>query len=141
MYNQQERRRASDGGRAMDVETANTAAVYYTSRGECCRSKQNFFFYSRESPWGGTATNVPTKMYCCVLLRTTTKSDAGREIRQQCTIFIFLFKSNTPGGTAATPEYLIVYQQKSTAVYCCTTNKSGGGRATAGEQESNTYHR
>ena len=47
-----ERRRASDGGRAMDVHRANTAAVWYTSRGESCRSTQNSLFYSRESPPG-----------------------------------------------------------------------------------------
>ena len=50
-----------------------------TSRGECCRRTQFFFFYSRVTPWGGTVTNVPIKMYwCCVLLCETNKSGGGR---------------------------------------------------------------
>ena len=133
-----------------------------TSRGECCRSTENFFFYSRVTPgWGGTATNVPTKMYCCVLLCTTNKSGGGRatagercmctqQVQQQYSTKyiavrvwgsvvrvhkIFFFIHESPWGGAATNVPTKMY----CCVLLCTTNKSGGGRATAGEQESNTY--
>ena len=68
------------------------------------------FYYSRVTSWGGTATNVPTKIYCSVLLCTTNKSGAGREIQQQ-------YINDVP------PKMYCC------CVLLCATNKSGGGRA------------
>ena len=109
-------------------------------------------FFIHESPGGGTAANVPTKIYL-VLLCTTNKSGGGQatagerwictqQIRQQYSIRVrgsvvvvhkisFFYSRVTPRGGTAT--------NIPTKMYCCcvllrTTNKSGGRRATAGER-------
>ena len=120
-----------------------------TSRGECCRSTQNFFSYSRVTPWGGIDTNVPTKMYCCCVLLCTTNKSGGRatagercmckqQIQQHSSIIVVARVGRSVAGVH-TKKYLVYFYSRvtpwggaatnvPTKMYCCvklcTTNKS-----------------
>ena len=152
MYNHQERRRASDGGRATAGErwmcTEQIQQQYGIRVGGRVVGVHKIPCFIHESHHLGWCcfTDVPTKIYWSVLLGTTPKSGAGREIqpqqygssstsREECcrSEFFFFYNRVTPWGGAAT--------NVTTQMYCCclllcSTNESGGGRATAGEQES-----
>ena len=71
-----ERRRASD----VCAQSKYSSSIVVVRVGGSVVGVHNFLFYSRVTPWGGTTTklDIPTKIYCCVLLCTTNENGGGR---------------------------------------------------------------